>query len=173
MANAICEGDDDPLLLEQALIVAECEVLLRGINLQSVQLVERLLYAVAGPIAKGKFSRADQIVARGNQNMSDLSRLEALFAAYNKDQLAGAKEGLRPPDKSSWSFTFVNERDEHDALCEAIPDLQRFARYERRARSRQKRALNAFIAIKAGGQKPKPNSQGAALSVVTAIEGST
>ena len=63
LGNGQCHlrGHDDPLLLEQALIVAECEVLLRSINSQSVQLVERLLYSVAGPIAKGKFSRGNQL----------------------------------------------------------------------------------------------------------------
>lgn len=152
MARAICEGNDNPLLLEQALIIAECEVLLRCVNSQCVQLVERLRHSVALPIVQGT-KCAKLLRARLGQDMRDISRLEALFAAYNKDQLAVAKDGLRPFDKSSWSFTFVNERDEHSALCHAIPDLERFARYERRARSRQKRAFNQFIAIKALGHK--------------------
>jgi hypothetical protein len=168
MANAICEGDDNILLLEQALIIAECEVLLRCINSQSVQLVERLRHSVALPIAQGT-KCAKLLSARLHQDWRDITFLEIQFAAYNKDQLAGAKQGLQPPDKSSWSFTFVNERDEYSAFCEAIPDLQRFARYERRARSRQKRALNQFIAIKALGQKSKSDSRAAAIAVPPAI----
>jgi hypothetical protein len=39
-------------------------------------------------------------------------------------------------------------RDEHEALCEGIGDLVRLLRYERRAWSRRKRAVRAFMAIK-------------------------
>ena len=40
------------------------------------------------------------------------------------------------------------ERDEHEALREGISDLVRLLRYERRAWSRRKRAVRAFMAIK-------------------------
>jgi hypothetical protein len=40
------------------------------------------------------------------------------------------------------------ERDEYDALKEAIPDLKRLDRYERRAWSQQKRAIREFMNIK-------------------------
>jgi hypothetical protein len=40
------------------------------------------------------------------------------------------------------------ERDEHQALEETAPDLIRLERYERRAWSRQKRAIRAFMKIK-------------------------
>ena len=40
-------------------------------------------------------------------------------------------------------------RDEHDGLKAAAPDLVRLDRYEHRAWSRQKRALQEFMVIKA------------------------
>jgi hypothetical protein len=39
------------------------------------------------------------------------------------------------------------ERDDHEALEGAVPDLLRLERYERRAWSRQKRAIRQFIAL--------------------------
>jgi hypothetical protein len=42
----------------------------------------------------------------------------------------------------------IKSRDEFDALRLAMPDLDRLARYERRAWSRQKRAFREFIEIK-------------------------
>ena len=42
----------------------------------------------------------------------------------------------------------IDARDEFAAMHEPLPDVERLARYERRARSRLKRATLAFIAIK-------------------------
>jgi hypothetical protein len=42
----------------------------------------------------------------------------------------------------------INERDELAALEEAAPDLTRLDRYERRAWSRQKRAIRDFMNMK-------------------------
>ena len=44
-------------------------------------------------------------------------------------------------------FTFLTDRDEYEAFKEAMPDLTRLLRYERRAWSRLKRAIEMFIAI--------------------------
>jgi hypothetical protein len=40
------------------------------------------------------------------------------------------------------------QRTEYEALEEAIPDLIRLERYERRAWSRQKRAIQEFVLMK-------------------------
>jgi hypothetical protein len=42
----------------------------------------------------------------------------------------------------------IEERDEFEALQEALPDLKRLDRYERRAWSQQKRAMRNFLNIK-------------------------
>jgi hypothetical protein len=151
MAQDICGDETNPLMFEQALIIAECEVLLQCIDSESIQIVERLRYSVAAPIAAGR-NVVKPILARHEHNTNDLARLQALYAAWNKDRSTGGLGGLRPPDDKSWCFTFDNERDEHDAFCVAIPDLLRFARYERRARSRQIRAINTLVAIRALGR---------------------
>jgi hypothetical protein len=101
---------------------------------------QHIVQSSIGALLIAQGTRCEKLLsARLRQDWRDISRLEALFAAYNKDQSAGAKDGLPPPNKSSWRFTFVDERNEHRALCQAIPDLEWFARNERRARSRQKR----------------------------------
>jgi len=52
----------------------------------------------------------------------------------------------------------MQERDEFDAMREAMPDLERLGRYERRAWSRQKRAMREFIAIKASSFDDERNA---------------
>jgi hypothetical protein len=47
-----------------------------------------------------------------------------------------------------WREVAIDSRDEFAAMHEALPDLERLARYERRTRSRLRRATLAFIAIK-------------------------
>ena len=48
-------------------------------------------------------------------------------------------------DRASKSF---KERNERQAVLEALPDLIRLDRYERRAWSRQRRAIRSFMRIK-------------------------
>jgi hypothetical protein len=144
LALAICDGDDDPLLFEQALNIAECEVLIRCINEQTVAVVERLRDPLATAVANGDNSLSVAKL-RSQQGWDDVRRLEAVFSKFNADT------SQPPPDASSWSFTVESDRDEYDALHAAVPDLVRFERYERRARSRQRRAIKALIKIKRSG----------------------
>jgi hypothetical protein len=43
----------------------------------------------------------------------------------------------------------AEQRDEHEALKAAVPDLVRLERYERRAWSRKRREIQEFVSIKA------------------------
>jgi hypothetical protein len=148
MAIAICDGDNNPLVYEQALIIAESEVLLRCIQSQSVQPIERLRDPDVRRLSKIK-QYMKLLLANSEQNLAAVWRLDAMFAEYNAKVAIAGEENVKPVDYSSWNFSCPMERDEHEALCEAFPDLLHFGRYERRARSRQKRALRTFIAIKA------------------------
>ena len=47
MADAICAGDTNPLLFEQALLIAESEMVLRCVRAQRIAVVERLRYIKA------------------------------------------------------------------------------------------------------------------------------
>ena len=57
----------------------------------------------------------------------------------------------------------VCRRDEHDALKSAAPDLVRLDRYERRAWSRQKRAIEEFMMIKARSAQRIPAAEDGAV----------
>jgi hypothetical protein len=151
MAKAICRGDDNPLLLEQAQLIAESEFLLRCVRAERVSVIERLRDATAIPLAKGDNSLA---LGKARFHESKLAYpellktrtvVEKLYAEHKDPEY----EPLSESTKSTWNRTLPKERDEYDALWEAIPDLNRLLRYERRAWSRRKRAVREFIAIRA------------------------
>ena len=84
-------------------------------------------------------------------------QLRGIKDLIEKTKAAGGdpeREPLPPKLEAAWPPSWVNiisedaERDEHEALCEGIGDLVRLLRYERRAWSRRKRAIRAFMAIK-------------------------
>lgn len=151
MAKAICDGDSNPLLFDQALIMAENERLLRCVRIESVAVVERLRDATAVPIAKGDNGLA---LAKARMRESELAWAECeriraqcgvgstvLVPPVDKLESLPPSPPWRPP---------TEERDEFEALCKALPDLERLARYTRRAWSRRKRAIRCFLLIKSG-----------------------
>jgi len=95
IAKAICADDQNPLLFEQALTIAENEIVLIRVRAERVAAIER-----GHNVAPGA----------------------------------------------------IELRDEAAAMRLAMPDVERLARYERRAWSRQKRAIRDFMEIKADQQ---------------------
>jgi hypothetical protein len=157
MAKAICAKEDNPLLFEQALLIAENELLLRRVRAERVDVIERLRDGTAIALAKG-----DNRLALGKARSLEGRLAYDELVRFNPQFVVGMYGGIVPPKikrkkpneppeppAPPWNPTPPVERDEHDALCEAIPDLKRLRRYERRAWSRRRRAVHAFIAIKA------------------------
>jgi len=69
------------------------------------------------------------------------------------DEYTKAQESMQKAydtrfDRLDQASAFLKERDERQAVLEALPDLARLDRYERRAWSRQKRAIRNFMRIK-------------------------
>jgi hypothetical protein len=62
-------------------------------------------------------------------------------------------------------------RDEHDALKAAAPDLVRLDRYEHRAWSRQKRAIEEFMVIKARSAQHTPAAEDGAACETQVLAG--
>jgi hypothetical protein len=58
MAKAICNGDTNPLLLEQALVIAENEIVLRAVRAERVAVIERLRDRTATPLTRRDSSLA-------------------------------------------------------------------------------------------------------------------
>jgi hypothetical protein len=151
MAKAICNGDTNPLLLEQALVIAENELVLRSVRAERVAVIERLRDRTVTPL-----TRRDSSLARAKARFRGvklkykwLVRAKARSAATNNEQERTSPPGqesgaARPMGKQKLS----KSRDEFDAMRRAMPDLDRLARYERRAWSRRKRAIRDFIEIK-------------------------
>ena len=176
LARAICGDDEDPALFAQAIAIAENELALRAIRERQVECVERLREITAEPFAVGDngVKLAKAIFQRAMLAREQILLLVPSFQEKYKDQLA---EFETPANKSPPSpFDIVplelkalmdspetieeeeraldlarqqiKERDEFEAFEQAAIDLIRLDRYERRAWSRQKRAIRAFMNLK-------------------------
>ena len=162
MAKAICAGDPDPLLFEQAVQIAETALVLRCVSAERVAVIERLRKGTAIALAKGDNSMAlaKATVKESELAWDELDRIRARFGIIDEFAPPHVYDEMeRLPPQPGWKPTTIAERDETDALCEAVPDLERLARYERRALSRRKRALERFIEIKQGAVDRVPRNR--------------
>ena len=152
IAKAICNGDTNPLLFDQALVIAENEMVRRCVRVEAIAMIERLRDITVNPLsrdnsltrAKVRFRRAKlryrQLVqAKAKTIATTTGREKNSLQEQESDAAQSQPTRMQKPIKS---------RDEFDALRLAMPDLDRLARYERRAWSRQKRAFREFIEIK-------------------------
>jgi hypothetical protein len=153
MAKALCNDVSDPLLFEQSLVIAESEFILLRVRAERVAVFERMRDPEAISLAKPKFI---------------LDRAKAKFLAAKLTYAVLVQAKVRPPRKRGEApqdaakadtpaairpgFSSQSNRialyDEFTAMQRALPELDRFTRYERRAWSRRKRAIRAFIDIK-------------------------
>jgi hypothetical protein len=157
IANALCEGDTDPLLFEQALIFAENDYILRCVRSEGLAAIERMRDPTATP-----FTKPGEALARAQARFRQAKHAyEQLLAAKAKNAAINSKD--RHPETSSTNNLVTGTRsssepirepkplalrDEFDAMRLALPDLKRLERYERRGRSGRKRAIRDFIEIK-------------------------
>jgi hypothetical protein len=82
------------------------------------------------------------------------------------EEFARAREAVNKAreDRSEYfeqASKLVRERDQYECLEKALADLVRLDRYERRAWSRQKRAIQTFIELKSIGKLDKGQSAAA------------
>ena len=84
------------------------------------------------------------------------AQADKIHELIKKTEAAGGdpeREPIPPELEGAWPPPWLEvipagtERDEHDALCEGLCDLERLLRYEQRAWSRRKKAIRAFMAI--------------------------
>ncbi len=148
-AKAICPDHSNPALFEQAVIIAECALVLRFVALEKVAMVEQLRDPFATSPTKKNRSLA---MARLRSRQTDVAYNEF---AHLQDKLLESGELAREvlprkqlkPGEAPPSYIPLKERDEYEALKVAMPDLTRLRRYERRAWSRLKRAFERLMAI--------------------------
>ena len=169
LARAICGGDDDPLLFEAAVAIAKNEIVRRAIKAQQVAVIERLRDKTAIALAKGDNSlelAKARFLAAWLLNREIEARVPQLLAKYQVQRLSPGYDEIVPiPLKAILEKTESSEENERackvaesclkqqeraddEALREAIPDLKRLDRYERRAWSQHKRAISQFMNVK-------------------------
>jgi hypothetical protein len=146
MAKAICSPNVDPALFQQALIIAECQLVLNFVQHERVALIEQF----RDPFV----TRNDLVGARLLVKQMDAAEPEF---SYLQDIVIARGEWARPfmagvmklkPGEVPEKYVPPRERDESEMMAAAMPDLQRLLRYERRALSRLKRATTIFAALR-------------------------
>ena len=154
MAKAICAGDHHPLLFEQALIIAESDFVLRCVRAQRIAVIERVREVTAIALARGdnRLALAKARVRQMKLAAAELKQIRARLANPGLKLPSTTQGGPNPPAQCAAHEAPPEERDEVDALREAIPDLRRLERYERRAWSRRKHAIRAWTEIKCEGE---------------------
>ena len=152
IAKAICNGDTNPLLFDQALVIAENEMVRRCVRVEAIAMIERLRDITVNPLSRdNSLTRAKVRFRRGKLRYKQLVQAKAKTIATTT---GGEKNSLQEQESDAAQSQPtrmqkpIKSRDEFDALRLAMPDLDRLARYERRAWSRQKRAFREFIEIK-------------------------
>ena len=154
VARAICNGATDPLLFEQALIIAENGFVLRCVQAERIAAIERHRDATATPLATGDlgFARAKAILARAKLTHKMLVKRQAQgspskrAAASGHAHLKSGQQSQRAARRHAARQPAL-QRDEFDAMRAAMPDLDRLERYGRRAWSRERRAVRRFLEI--------------------------
>jgi hypothetical protein len=149
MAKALCNGDTNPLLFEQALVIAENEMVLRCVRVECIAVIERLRDITATPLARrnNSLARAKARFRVGKIKYHQLVQAKARNGAINTREQDSTQKQESEAAQSTRKQKPIKSRDEFDAMRLAMPDLDRLARYERRAWSRRKRAIGEFIKI--------------------------
>lgn len=154
VASAICNGATDPLLFEQALIIAENGFVLRCVQAERIAAIERHRDATATPLATGDlgFARAKATLARAKLTYKMLVKRQAQASPSKRAATLGkahvdAGQQSEPAARRHAARQPALQRDEFDAMRSAMPDLDRLERYRRRAWSRERRAVRRFLEL--------------------------
>ena len=161
VAGAICNGEVNPLLFEQALIIAENDFVLRCAQTEWIAAIERQRDRTATPLATGDlgFARAkarierakliyQMLVEGANASSNNAARNNAArtsAASTDEAHVRSNGERERAVAEQGGRVTPPLEREEFDAMRAAMADLERLERYRRRAWSRQRRAFQRFM----------------------------
>jgi hypothetical protein len=155
-AKALCGDDRDPELFDQALDIAGNEQALRSIRAQRIAAIERLRDKGAIALANGNnalaMMKAVAKVELSDAVFDEIALMWQRLHKHHEDQPAGFHENDEEEEEPILDLDLANkqidERDEVEAVQEAVRDLIRLDRYERRTWSRQKRAIREFTNLK-------------------------
>ena len=171
LARAMCGTDEDPVLFTAARAIAEHEFVLSAVRGQKIVAIERLKDATAIALRKGDNSfdlgkarfmtawlayREIQILIPQVMKKHDLPMPPMEVAGEIVPiELKALLEDEELSDEEEERLRVISRREirrqqrtEYEALEEAVPDLVRLERYERRAWSRHRRAIREFLNLK-------------------------
>jgi hypothetical protein len=164
IAKAYCEGDNDPLLFEQALIMAECDLILMYVAAERLAAIARMRDPKAIPFSdtKASLARARARFAQAKFAYAKLVKEKAATASKSAMNLGRKSAGTGLEKKATPNTSNLNaapnspnkvatqprKYDEVEGMLRAVPDLKRLERYERRAISRRNRAMHEFSFIR-------------------------
>jgi hypothetical protein len=174
MARAICGDAASPAQYEQALIIAESEVVLLHVRIARVAAIERAGKKATSPnvlipgfptdqewehafnnLARGRPQDAAILLARGADAVRVFSAKTSASPGddgkkreqVGQDHRSSAVQGDGDGVMStSRNPSLTVAGSELEAFCQALPDLMSMDRYARRAISRRQRAIRNFIA---------------------------
>jgi hypothetical protein len=169
LAIAICGDEADAELLAAARAIAENEFVRSAIHQQKIVAIERLKDVTAIALRKGdnSFTLGKARFIEAWLAYREIQSLIPQVRAKYRDQISppladdpeivpiDIKMLLEEPTEEEEERALElarkeisrQQRNEYQALEEAIPDLVRLERYERRAWSRQQRAIREFLNI--------------------------
>jgi hypothetical protein len=160
IARAYCEGDSDPSLFEQAMIIAENDVIIMRVEAECLAAIARMRDPDAIPFSnrKASFARARARFEQAKLLYGELmrARLNTCSAGnWAAEKKSGASEPATSADTAAGLTTNAAEEvqapaqyDDFEAVDRASPDLVRLERYRRRAVSRRNRAIRDFIFVR-------------------------
>jgi hypothetical protein len=157
LARAYCKGSVDPLLYEQALVIAECDLMLRRVSTQAIIAIERLQDGTAIALSKRDNSLrvAKARSAQADLAFEEIERVRAKYGITEPDlDIALPLELENQPPQPGWRPPPPKIRDEAEAITEALPDIKRLERYKRRAWSRRRRAFRELLEIERRNSTP-------------------
>jgi hypothetical protein len=156
IAKAYCEGEDDPLLFEQALMMAECDLILMYVAAERLAAIARMRDPKAIPFSdtKASLGRARARFAQAKLAYTKLVKEKAATASKSAKNLSrraptpNTSNLNAAPTSPNKAATQPRKYDEVEGMLRAVPDLKRLERYERRAISRRNRAIRDFSFIR-------------------------
>jgi len=166
MVDAICHGDNDADLRQQATRIAENQLWLSAIRAEKLAVLERLREPTAYALDdRRRLARGRARLRLTNVALRQLRVMDQLIA---KTQAAGRDPRCEPLPrdlKAAWPPPWAPAapgpvRDEYAVLREGLCDLVRLLRYEQSAWARRKRAVRGLMAVKVTKQYQTQTEQG-------------
>jgi hypothetical protein len=158
LANIVCGQKASAAGWEQALIIAESQILIQKIRAARVAAIDHALSRPAFEVVGTIFTGAVEAFGDGDVRAAAkyMARVVKALPQWLGVKISGsgtklkvtpappAPEPAQKPLQLSDIPYGINER-----LQEVLPELSKFDRYERRALSRQRQAMRRFLAISA------------------------